>query len=112
MFDNVARSIAEGNYLLALIQAFLSVVSALISVILLPFTVLIETFMPSVNDGLSALAEIFVYANTYMAWLLNALAVPAPAILIISSYYIFAFTVSLSTWGVKLVLSWKKALIT
>jgi len=112
MFDNVARSIVEGNYLQALIQAFLAVVGTVIAVILYPFSLLIETFIPELNDGLSAIAQLFTYADTYMAWLINAFAIPSTAIILISTYYLFAFSVSIGTWGVKLVLQWKKALIT
>jgi len=112
MFDNVGRSIVEGNYLVALIQAFLAVVGTIIAVILYPFSILIETFLPELNDGLASIASLFTYADTYMAWLLNAFAIPSTAIVLISAYYLFTFTVSISTWGIKLVLQWKKALIT
>jgi hypothetical protein len=112
MFDNVARSIVEGDYIQALIQAVFAVISGLITIILYPFSILISTFIPDLDQGLAAIAEMFNYAATYIGWIMNAFAIPGVAIALISSYYLFTFTVSLGTWGIKLVLAWKKALFT
>lgn len=100
----------SGNLLLALMQLVLAIVSTLVSIILLPFSWLIQQFLPEFDSGLNSIAGYYEYASTYMSWIINALGLPAIVITMVAGYYIFTWTITFSVWAVKLLISWKKAL--
>lgn len=110
MIEDLIQSILAGDFLLALFNIILAVVSGIVSVILWPFGVLIEAFLPELNTGLESISQIYTYASTYLSWILNAVGIPAVAITMIAAYYIFSFTITFTAWSLKLLLKWKKAI--
>lgn len=96
------------------IPAFEWIMSFLLKVLdflLLPFSMLIEQFLPELDGALVALSQYFGYASTYMSWIMSAFAVPTLAVTLLATYYLFTFTVSISTYSFKLLLKWKRAVL-
>jgi len=104
------NTLLSGDMLLALFYLILALISTIVSIILYPFSYIISSNMPAINAGLELLVQYFNYATTYLTWLLDALAVPVLAIILVSNYYLFMFTVSFVTWTVKLFIHWKGAI--
>lgn len=112
MWQDAFNSIINGDFLLGLFQVVLATLTSIVNVILYPFGLLIQLWLPALDEGLTALAGYFDYATTYMNWLIDAFAIPAPVLIMVSAYYFFSFTTSFSVWGIKLLLHWKKAIFT
>ncbi len=107
MMDGILNSTFFTN----LIQIMLSAVSALVSLILYPFGLIIQQFLPALDDALFQISALFNYIAQYFNWGVNATGVPPIVISMIVGYYTFIVTVTLSAWTVKLLLKWKKAAI-
>lgn len=110
MWEDAVDQIMHGDFLLGLFQVLMAVIVSIMNLILYPFSLLIKTYMPSLDQGLTALADYFDYAGHYMAWLLDAFAVPSIVVTMVAAYYLFVFTVTMSAWTIKLVIKWKGAL--
>jgi hypothetical protein len=110
MWQEAIDTFMNGDFMLSLFQLFMAVVITIVNIILWPFSQLIAASMPALDSGFQQLADYFTYATTYMAWILNAFAVPAMAITIIAAFYLFNFTVTITAWTVKLIIKWKQAI--
>ena len=110
MWQDAVNSIMSGDFLLGLFQILMAVVVSIVNLLLYPFGLIIAQFMPSLNDGLAQVSQYFHFAGLYIAWVINAFAVPSLAITLIASYYFFSFSTTFATWTVKLIIKWKHAI--
>lgn len=110
MWDEAINTFVNGDFLLGLFQLVMAVLVTIVNVILYPFGLLIKATIPSLDAGLTALAGYFDYAGTYMAWVLNAFAVPAVVVVMLVSYYTFSYGITIAAWTIKLVIRWKQAI--
>ena len=110
MWQEAINTIMNGDILLGIFQIIMSVVVTIVNLILYPFSLLIEQFIPDLDQALLSLAGYFNYAGTYMGWLLNALAIPAIVVTMVASYYMFSFSTTFGAWLVKLMIKWKQAI--
>lgn len=110
MWEDALDSILSGDFLLGLFQILMAVLVTIVNLILWPFGLIISAFMPSLDQGLTQLSQYFDYAAQYMAWILNAFAVPSLAIAMVASYYLFTYSATFATWTVKLIIRWKQAI--
>lgn len=110
MWAEAIKTFSDGNVLLGIFQVIMALVVTIVNLILYPFSLLISEFIPDLDNALSALADYFNYAGTYMGWLLNALAVPAAVVTMVAAYYLFSYSVTFGAWAVKLMIKWKKAI--
>lgn len=101
---NVNTFVQMFNFIIGLLVAILDL-------ILLPFNLLITNYAPGFDDALMTIADYFNYANTYMAWIFSAFAVPTFAITMAAGYYLFVFTITFGAYSFKLLLKWKNALL-
>jgi hypothetical protein len=110
MWSDAMNSILQGDFMLGTFQVIMAVSITVVNIILYPFGLLVKTFIPNLDAGLIALSDYFDYATTYMAWILNAFAVPTAVVAMVASYYLFVFSVTFGTWSVKLILKWRQAI--
>lgn len=110
MWNEAFDTILQGDFLLGLFQILMATLISIVNLILYPFSFIIESMLPDLNNGLLVISEYFNYAGQYMAWLLNLFAVPAMAITLIVGYYVFVFGTTFTVWTVKLVVKWKQAI--
>lgn len=110
MWQDAINDIMSGDIIMGLFSLLMALLVTIVNLILYPFGLLISHLMPSLDSGLTQLAQYFDYASQYMAWVLNAFAVPSLAIVMVASYYLFAFSATFSTWTVKLIIKWKQAI--
>lgn len=110
MWATAVHEIFEGNVINGIFTLVMAFVSSLVSIILYPFSLIVKNVMPDLDTALSALGQYFEYAGTYLAWLLDALAIPSIVVTMIAAYWLFVFTTTFGAWSVKLILKWKKSL--
>lgn len=110
MWATAVSEIFAGNVISGIFTLVMAFVSSLVSLILYPFGLIVQTVMPDLDEALTALGQYFEYAGTYIAWLLDALAIPGIVVTMVAAYYLFVFTTTFGAWSIKLILKWKKAL--
>lgn len=110
MWQEAIDTIMSGDILLGIFQVIMALVVTIVNLILYPFSLLINQFVPDLDQALAALAGYFNYAGTYMGWLLNALAIPGIVVTMIAAYYLFSYSTTFGAWAVKLMVKWKQAI--
>lgn len=83
----------------------------LLDILLAPINFLIVTYIPSLDNALSYIAQYFNYADTYIGWILSATGFPTLSITLLASYFFFKFSISLGVYSFKTLLKWKEALL-
>lgn len=110
MWSDAFNSIIQGDFLLGLFQVLMAIVITVANIALYPIGFIIHGAMPQIDNMLGVLADYFDLAATYMAWVIDAFAIPVEVVTMISTYFLFKFTVSFSLWTFKLVLQWKRTI--
>ncbi len=110
MWDEAIETFMSGDFFMGLFQLIMAVLVTIVNILLYPFGLLIKATIPSLDTGLAALADYFDYAGTYIAWVLNAFAVPSPVVIMLVSYYTFSYGITITAWTVKLIIRWKQAI--
>lgn len=103
---DLLNGILDASWLQTLIEMIFYIFISIISVILLPFSLVIEKFMPAMDMALESVANLFTLASTYVGYIINAIAIPPIAINMIIAYYTFAIMATLFVWMSKLGLKW------
>lgn len=84
---------------------------SVLDILLIPINYIIDKLIPGLNDALLQIADYFDLANTYMAWIFSAFAIPATAVTLAASYYLFTFLVTVGVYSFKLIIKWKNAIL-
>jgi len=108
----VIDAILNSSFFTSIITFMLSAASLIVSIILLPFSILLQGAMPDLDNALMQITAFFDLVATYIGWAFNATGVPSVVVVLVVGYFTFTVTMTLATWGIKLLLGWKKALIT
>lgn len=103
---DLLNGILSANWLSTLIDMILWLFISLISVILLPFSLVIEKFIPNMDAAFSAVANLFDIASTYVGYIIDAIGFPPIAINMIIGYYTFVILATLYVWMAKIGLKW------
>lgn len=104
--NDLLSSILDASWLGTLIDMVLWLFISLVSVILLPFSLVIEKFIPALDGALASVSELFVMAGTYISYIIDAIAIPPVAINMVIAYYTFAILATLYVWMAKIGLKW------
>lgn len=110
MINETIQGLLNSTFFQQLIEIILTVVSTIVSIILLPFSVLIELFLPDFSSAMGQVQALFNYMGQYMGWAINAAGIPVVVVAMITGYFTFAISLTIAAWLVKLFLKWKKAL--
>lgn len=94
----------------AILQGIISLIMTLVDVLLSPIDLLIETFLPDLSSGISAIGSMFDYALTYVSYLVDMTLLSSSTISLIILYYTFKLTAPIAFSTVKLAISWYKSL--
>lgn len=89
-----------------IITAILWLIINLIKVILLPIDALISGVLPSLDSAFTAIASLLTTIGSAIGWAISLSGISTMAIGLIVAYYVFALTVPLSVWLIKLVVGW------
>lgn len=104
------QDILNSTFFEALFKIIMGVLTGIVSVILWPFSFLINQLFPSFDNALSQISNLFDYIGQYIGWATSALGVPAIVIAMLVGYWSFVVAVTLGTWAIKLILKWKQAI--
>lgn len=110
MWEDAVQAIMQGDFLLGLFGILMAVLVSIVNLILLPFSLIIQTLLPDLSGALEVIADYFDIVGTYLAWVLNAIAIPSLAIVVLVTYYLFAYSTTFTVWIVKLIIKWKQAI--
>lgn len=99
-------SLLNADWIRQVIEMILFVLMSLVYIIVLPFSLVIDRFFPSLAGVLDAINNLIDLALTYVNWVLNALAIPSAVISLVLAYWVFVITTSLYVWGGKLAVKW------
>lgn len=102
MLDQLLNS----SFVKTLIEIFFQILIVIANVVLYPFNVLIREFFPEFNDALENVTDLFEMASTYAGWALSLAGIPMVILVMVTGYFAFVITLSLSTWAVKIALKW------
>lgn len=98
------------NIIIFVFQAILYIVFTLIKLILLPFDLIIETFIPSVSNALETIGDFLVICAQSLGWAISASGIPYSAISLVATYFIFKLTLPLQMWFLKLAFKWYRTI--
>lgn len=104
--NDLLNGILDASWLQTLIEMIFYIFISIISVILLPFSLVIERFMPALDAVLTSVDQLFTLASTYVGYIIDAVAIPPIAINLVIAYYTFAIMATLYVWMSKLGLKW------
>lgn len=90
----------------ALLSGILGFVADLVSFILTPIDLLINSSMPVYGDVLSLVQQFFDMILSFFPWILSWFNFPLSVLTFVSLYYIAKLTISAALHGVKLALAW------
>lgn len=89
----------------------MNLIISLVSVLLAPINLLIETFLPQeIVSGLNAIGGFFQTISNSLGWIISASGIPSTAIAIIVATMVFKLTVPLLVHATKLALAWYEKL--
>jgi len=108
--SDLLTAILNTDFVQGFINVLLDIVLILLNLILLPFSWLIKALLPSLDEGMTAIASYFEIAGQYLGWVVNALLIPASVLVIMGSFFTLTVSMWFFAYGVKLVIAWKKAL--
>lgn len=87
----------------------ISLVFFVIKIVLLPIDLIIQQFIPSVSEGLTAVGDFLTLVATGIGWAISAAGIPYSAIALVATYYIFKLSFPIVMWGIKLAIKWYNA---
>jgi len=110
IWDGLVDAIVRSDIFLIIFKVIMGVVMTIVNIVLYPIGLLIKHTMPALDTGLLYIKQLFEYSYEGLVYLIDLFHIPSLAIIIISGYFISAFTITFGIWTVKLVIKWKKAL--
>lgn len=90
----------------AIVNGIFDLVIGLVNVILAPIDLVIEQFLPSLNDVLSSISQFFNYLGNIIPWLSSWLHFPSWFVSFVIAYFVFKLTVPLVVHTIKLAVAW------
>lgn len=98
------------DFFTTLLNIAIAIVLLLVKLILAPIDAFIQLVLPAFSDGITAIAEYFELASTYLAWIVDATGIPNAAFLLIIGYFLIKLTLPLNLMFIKIVINWYKTL--
>lgn len=88
-----------------LLIGFLNLITKIVGIIMLPLDTLVVNLIPSVGNTIYNITNYLNMPSEYMGWVFSLLHVPALALDLIISYWVFKYAVIGATAGVKKVIT-------
>ncbi len=90
----------------ALLTGVFNVIIGLVSVILSPIDQVIQTALPDLASGISAIGKLFATIGTSIGWGISLIGISSECIALIVTYYVFKLTVPIAFSLIKSALAW------
>lgn len=78
----------------------------LISILLLPIDLLIQSILPDLSNAFTQIGVMFNYIGTSLGWAVSLSGLSSASLILIASYYAFKLTAPMFFYFIKLALSW------
>lgn len=91
-------------------MAMLKIVMVTVQIILLPIDTFIATILPDVYSMFTNIGAFLNYLAEGIGWAISASGIPYYSISILATYMIFALTIPIHLWVLKLAVKWYGAL--
>lgn len=109
--SDILQNILNSSFIENLFKIIMGILVGIVKLILYPVGLLVKQFMPDLDGALSQIGDYFDIVLHYIGWATSALGIPSIVIVMIVGYYTFVLSTTIATWGIKLVVKWKNALI-
>lgn len=103
------EDILKSTFITKLFEILITVIMTIVGIILIPVSIIINTYFPDFDQALSLLADTFDYIMYYAGWILSAFAIPTLVISAMIGYYTFVLMTKTLAWPFKIGLQWFKA---
>lgn len=90
----------------ALLTGIFKLIVGLCSVILSPIDLLITNALPSLDQGLTAVASFFTYIGSSIGWVISLTGLSSETLSLLVLYFTFKLTAPMLFYMIKLALSW------
>lgn len=90
----------------AILTGIFKLITSLVNVLLSPIDALIETALPSLASGISAVGTFLSYATSSIGWVLSVFGLSSDCLSLIVLYFVFKLTVPLTIATIKLAIRW------
>ena len=90
----------------AILTGIFNVIIALVNIILAPIDMAIAAALPELDEGLSAVADMFDVVNDVTGYVISASGLSDIAIDMVIAYWVFALTIPLTFRSIKLAIKW------
>lgn len=100
------NEILNSNFFEAGFTIIIQVLTVLTNIILLPFNILLGSFMPGFDDQITKITEVFDMVGNYVGWGISALGIPPLILSLVLTFFTITVFISISIWGSKLLIKW------
>ena len=90
----------------ALLKGIMSLIISLVSVILAPIDIAIQSVLPDLSSALSSVGSLFNLIGQSIGWGISVLGLSSETISLIVLYFTFKLTAPMLFYMIKLALSW------
>lgn len=90
----------------ALLKGIMSLIISLVSVILAPIDIAIQSVLPDLSSALSSVGSLFNLIGESIGWGISVLGLSSETISLIVLYFTFKLTAPMLFYMIKLALSW------
>lgn len=90
----------------ALLKGIMSLIISLVSVILAPIDLAIQSVLPDLSSALPSVGTLFNYIGQSIGWGISVLGLSSETIALIVLYFTFKLTAPMLFYMIKLAISW------
>lgn len=90
----------------AILNGIMSLIISLVSLVLAPIDVLIQSALPQLSSALTAVGNFLNIISSSIGWAISLTGLSANALSLIVIYYTFKLTAPMLFYMIKLALSW------
>lgn len=94
----------------AILKGIMSLIMGLVGVVLKPIDLIIQSSLPSLASGISAVGAMLNYASNVLGFVVSLTGLSSATISLIVTYYTFKLTIPIGVSAVKTAIKWYNAL--
>ena len=89
-----------------ILMGILKLIVGLVSLILYPIDLLIQSFLPDLSNALTAIGKFLNLIGNGIGWVISATGLSKETLSLIALYFAFTLTAPLAFYMIKLALNW------
>lgn len=90
----------------AIISGLMSFIISVVNALMLPIDLLIQTFIPDLNNALTSIGNFLAVVGQSLGWGLSVLGLSSETWSLIVLFFVFKLTAPLVFYSIKLALAW------